>query len=247
MSALRIGMWSGPRNISTAMMRAWENRPDCAVSDEPLYAAYLAMTGFDHPGRDEIIATGDTDWRRVADALLGPVPGGKPVWYQKHMAHHLLPGMAHDWIHQLHNIFLIRDPDEVVSSYLRSRATVEPQDIGLLQQAELFDELAQAGGRPPTVVDSGDFLADPGSYLRALCELLGLAFTERMLHWPPGRRDSDGVWAPHWYDTVWKSTGFEPPAARPVPVLDATARKVADACRPAYEKLHAMRLRPSRG
>lgn len=244
MNPLRIGMWSGPRNISTAMMRAWENRPDCAVSDEPLYAAYLARTGLDHPGRDEVIAAGDTDWRRVAAALLGPAPGDKPVWYQKHMAQHLLPGMDHDWIHGLHNVFLIRDPDEVVSSYLRSRATVAPADIGLLQQAELFDELAQATGNPPLVIDSGDFLAAPEPFLRALCAALGLGFTENMLHWPPGRRDSDGVWAPYWYDTVWKSTGFEPASARPAPVLDDAARTVANACRPAYEKLRAARLRP---
>ena len=243
MNPLRIGMWSGPRNISTAMMRAWENRPDCAVSDEPLYAAYLATTGLDHPGRDEVIAGGDPDWRRVADALLGPVPDGKPVWYQKHMAHHLLPGMDHDWIHGLHNVLLIRDPDEVVSSYLRSRATVAPADIGLLQQAALFDELTEATGAAPVVIDSGDFLAAPEAYLSAMCSLLGLEFTDRMLHWPAGPRDSDGVWAPHWYDTVWKSTGFEPPSARPTPVLDDAARAVADACRPAYQKLHSLRLR----
>lgn len=244
MTALRIGMWSGPRNISTAMMRAWENRPDCTVSDEPLYAAYLAETGLDHPGRDEVIAAGDTDWRRVTQALLGPVPGGKPVWYQKHMAHHLLPGMDHEWIHGLRNVLLIRDPDDVVSSYLRSRATVAPADIGLLQQAALFDELSLANGEAPVVVDSGEFLAEPERFLRALCAFFGLPFTERMLHWPPGPRDSDGVWAPHWYGTVWQSTGFEPPSARPAPVLDAEARAVADACRPAYEKLRAARLRP---
>ena len=240
---LRIAMWSGPRNISTAMMRAWENRPDCAVSDEPLYAAYLAMSGADHPGRDEVIAAGETDWRRVAEALLGPAPAGKPVWYQKHMSHHLLPGMDRAWIRQLHNIFLIRDPAEVVASYLRSRDRVEPADIGLLQQAELFDELAAAQGREPTVIDAGDFLADPEAHLRALCAELGLEFTGRMLHWPPGPRASDGVWAPHWYAAVWRSTGFGPPPARPAPVLDGQARAVAEACRPAYEKLRARRLR----
>ena len=243
MSVLRIAMWSGPRNISTAMMRAWENRPDCAVSDEPLYAAYLAMTGADHPGRDEVIAAGETDWRKVADALLGPAPGGKPVWYQKHMSHHLLPGMDTGWIHRLHNIFLVRDPAEVVASYLRSRATVEPADIGLLQQAALYAELA-AAGRPPTVIDAGDFLADPEGHLRALCSELGIDFTPAMLAWPAGPRDSDGVWAPYWYDTVWRSTGFEPPSARPVPRLEGQALAVAEACRPAYEHLHSLRLRP---
>src|SRR6185503_15766984 len=114
---LRIGMWSGPSNISTAMMRAWENRGDCAVSDEPLYAAYLAATGLDHPGRDEVVTAGDTDPQHVIEALLGPIPGDKPIWYQKHMSHHLLPGIDHEWVHGLSNVFLIRDPAEVVASY----------------------------------------------------------------------------------------------------------------------------------
>ncbi|QDH69434.1 sulfotransferase [Marilutibacter alkalisoli] len=242
MSALRIAMWSGPRNISTAMMRAWENREDCVVSDEPLYAAYLAMTGLDHPGRDEVIAAGESDWRQVAQTLTGPVPGNTPLWYQKHMSHHLLPGMDRDWIHGLINVFLIRDPAEVVASYLRSRATVAPEDIGLLQQVELYDALADAG-TPPPVIDAGDFLRDPEAHLRALCGLLGIGFTQRMLHWPAGPRDSDGVWAPYWYDAVWKSTGFERPQSRDTH-LTGHAREVAEACRPAYERLHALRLRP---
>jgi hypothetical protein len=139
----RIAMWSGPRNISTAMMRAWENRGDCAVSDEPLYAHYLAATGIDHPGRDEVIAAGEADWRKVVTALIGPVPEGKPLWYQKHMSHHLLPGMAHDWIHALDNVFLIRDPDEVVASYVKKRASVTPADLGVPQELRLFEELAE--------------------------------------------------------------------------------------------------------
>ena len=243
MSGLRIAMWSGPRNISTAMMRAWENRGDCAVSDEPLYAAYLAATGLDHPGRDEVIAAGDTDWRRVARALTGAIPGDRPLWYQKHMSHHLLPGMTHDWIHGLRNVFLIRDPAEVVSSYLKSRATVTPEDIGLLQQGQLFDEIVARGGTAPPVIDAGDFLRAPEAHLRSLCKWLGIEFNERMLHWPAGPRDSDGIWAPHWYDAVWKSTGFEPWQARDVH-LDGETARVAEACRPVYERLHSQRIRP---
>jgi hypothetical protein len=238
----RIAMWSGPRNISTAMMRAWENRGDCAVSDEPLYAAYLAETGLDHPGRDEVIAAGDTDWRRVVESLLGPAPDSKPVWYQKHMSHHLLPGMDRDWIHGLENILLIRDPAEVVASYLKSRATVTAEDIGLLQQCVLYDEIAERRGMPALVIDAGDFLRAPEAHLRAICSRLGIAFTARMLAWPAGSRESDGVWAPHWYDAVWKSTGFE--AWRPRDIqLTAQGEHVAAACRPAYEKLHGCRLR----
>lgn len=232
-------MWSGPRNISTALMRAWENRGDCAVSDEPLYAHYLAATGLDHPGAADVIAAGDTDWRRVAESLSkGPVPGGLPVWYQKHMAHHLLPGMDTGWVHALHNVFLIRDPALVVASYVKSRARCEPADIGLLQQAELFDAVAQRLGRAPPVIDGERFLQDPPTHLRHLCAGAGVSFTERMLHWPPGPRASDGVWAPHWYHAVWASTGFEPWRPR-TPVLDDAGRRVADACRPAYEKLRA--------
>lgn len=236
-------MWSGPRNISTAMMRAWENRGDCAVSDEPLYAAYLAATGIDHPGRDAVIAAGETDWRRVVGELTGPVPGARPLWYQKHMSHHLLPEMALDWIESLVNVFLIRDPTEVVASYLKSRSRVTPEDIGLPQQLALFERLADRSGVAPPVIDAGEFLRAPAAQLRALCRRLGIAFSERMLAWPAGPRDSDGVWAPHWYAAVWASTGFEPWRARECR-LSAEAAGVAEACRPAYEHLRQHRLLP---
>jgi len=239
---LRIAAWSGPRNISTAMMRAWENRGDCAVSDEPLYAHYLAQTGLEHPGREEIISAGDTDWRRVAAALGGAVPNGQPIWYQKHMTHHLLPHIDTAWVHGLQHVFLIRDPALVVDSYLKSRADVTPDDIGLLQQARLFDAVAQRLGRAPPVLDAEDVLRAPAASLAWLCERLGVPFSERMLHWPAGPRASDGVWAPHWYAAVWRSTGFEPWRERRVALAD-NAQRVADACRPAYEALrrHAHR------
>ena len=241
MSGLRIAMWSGPRNISTAMMRAWENREDCVVNDEPLYAAYLATTGLDHPGRDEVIADGETDWRKVVATMTGPIPGGRAIWYQKHMSHHLLPDMAVDWVFGLTNVFLIRDPSEVVASYLKSRATVTPDDIGLPQQGRLFDRLCDHLGEAPPVIDAGDFLQAPEAHLRALCARLGIAFTARMMAWPAGPRDSDGIWAPHWYDAVWKSTGFEPWRARET-ALSGAASEVAEACRPVYERLRGHRM-----
>jgi hypothetical protein len=244
---LRIAMWSGPRNISTAMMRAWENRGDCAVSDEPLYAHYLAQTGADHPGRDEVIAAGETDWRRVTDALTGPAPDGRPLWYQKHMTHHLLDAIEHDWIHTLVNVFLIRDPAKVVSSYVKTRAAVTPEDIGVPQQGRLFDELADRAGTAPPVVDADEFLRAPEAHLRALCDRLGIPFTERMLAWPPGPRASDGVWAPWWYAAVEKSTGFEAPREKAAVRLDGGLTRVADACRPVYESLrqHRIEIRPA--
>ncbi|MCW2868019.1 MAG: family hydrolase [Marmoricola sp.] len=233
---VRVAMWSGPRNISTAMMRAWENRPDTVVVDEPLYAAYLAATGIDHPGREDVIASQPTDWREVVRSLNAPVDA--PVHYAKHMTHHLLPEMDLDWVPAFRNVLLVRDPAEVVASYVRSRESCEPEDIGLLQQARLLEVL------PPDtpVVDAGDFLRAPEAHLRWLCDWLGIDFTERMLSWPAGPRDSDGVWAPHWYAAVEASTGFEPWRARSV-VLDDHDAAVAEACRPAYELLHARRLR----
>jgi Sulfotransferase domain len=232
----RLAVWSGPRTISTALMRSWENRPDTIVIDEPLYAHYLNATGLDHPGRDEVIGAGETDWRNVVATLLGPVPDGTGVFYQKHMAHHLLPGMDRGWVTDLTNVLLIRDPREVVASYVRSRTAVSADDLGLPQQIRLYDELAAAGA-PPPVIDARDFLLDPESYLRTMCRHVGVDFTSRMLAWPPGRRDTDGVWGRYWYDAVWRSTGFAEYRPRD-PQLDGHAATVAEVCRPLYERLH---------
>ena len=237
---LRIAMWSGPRNISTAMMRAWENRGDCAVSDEPLYAAFLSDTQLDHPGRDEVIAAGETDYKKVASDLLGDAPDKLKLWYQKHMTHHLLPNYERDWIPQLTNILLIRDPAEVVASYVKSRASVTATDIGIPQQRQLYDEIIQATGVAPPIIDAGDFLRAPEKYLRALCDFLQIEFTDRMLHWPAGCRASDGVWAPYWYAAVEASTGFEAWRAREN-ALSGEAAHVAEICRPDYDFLFEKR------
>ncbi len=239
---LRIAMWSGPRNLSTAMMRSWENRGDCFVSDEPFYAHYLAETRFDHPLSDEVIADGETDWRKVAAAMVGDIPDQQPIWYQKHMCHHMLAHIDHDWMSGLVHAFLIRDPAQVVASYLRSRDTVSAEEIGLPQEVRLFDEVCDRFGFAPPVIDADDFLAAPESHLRALCTHFSIPFRESMLHWPAGPRDSDGIWAPHWYASVWKSTGFEPPQPCHI-ALEGEAAKVADSCRPLYEKLHSHRIR----
>jgi hypothetical protein len=233
-SGVRLAVWSGPRNISTALMRSWEHRPDCRVVDEPLYAYYLEQTGLDHPGREEIIAAGETSWPAVVAELTAPVEG---VYYQKQMTHHLIPQLPRDWIALLTNVLLIRDPAEVVASYVRSRANVVAADIGLVQQAELYDQL---GGAAP-VIDAADFLRDPEGYLRWLCAFVDVEFTDVMLHWPPGPRPSDGVWAPYWYDAVLTSTGFEPYRPRQVE-LHGAALAAAELSRPGYERLHAVRI-----
>ena len=218
-------------------MRAWENRPDTEVVDEPLYAWYLAHTGLDHPGREEVIAAGETDWRRVVDWLTRPWPDGPAVQYQKHMAQHLVPDLPRGWIRSLRNVLLIRDPAEVVSSYLRSRASVVADDIGILQQLELHVMLDE----PAPVIDSADFLGDPEAYLRWLCAYVGVDFLPEMLSWPAGPRPTDGVWAPYWYDAVLRSTGFEPHRPRRLD-LTAEGESVVAETRPAYERLWEARL-----
>jgi hypothetical protein len=235
---VRVAMWSGPRNLSTAMMRSFENRGDCVVVDEPLYAAYLARTGLDHPGRADVLASQPTDPDEVVRSLRAPLPDGVEVHYVKHMTHHLPEGMDLSWTTGSQNVLLVRDPAEVVASYVRSRETCEVADIGLLQQLRLLESWAQ----PPPVIDAGDFLRDPEGHLRWLCDWLGIPFTDRMTSWPPGPRDSDGAWAPHWYHAVQRSTGFEPWRPRDVH-LSAHDAAVADACRPAYERLRELRVR----
>ena len=232
---VRLAVWSGPRNISTALMRAWENRPDTRVVDEPFYAYYLHQTGLNHPARDEVIAAGETSWQVVVDQLTAPVEG---IYYQKHMTHHLLPQLPRDWIAKLTNVLLIRDPAEVVASYAHSRSEVTIDDIGVVQQVELYEQL----GADVPVIDAADFLRDPEAHLRWLCDHIGVEFTDRMLHWPAGPRDSDGVWAPYWYDAVLASTGFEPYRQRTVE-LDGDALEVAQRSRPYYEQLYENRLR----
>ncbi|MGH8242006.1 MAG: HAD family hydrolase [Steroidobacteraceae bacterium] len=239
---VRIAMWSGPRNISTAMMRSFGSRPDTAVTDEPLYAHYLKVTGVAHPGRDEVIAAHEADWRKVAQTLTGPVPGGRSIWYQKHMAHHLLPMIERDWLDALTHAFLIREPDEMVASLLRTFPGAGLADTGLPQQCEIFDRVAARLGRAPPVVLASDVLRDPRGQLEALCEALGIAFLPAMLAWRAGPRETDGAWAPHWYAAVEASTAFEPYRRRHLELNAARARLV-DECGPFYEKLYALRLR----
>lgn len=238
---IRIAMWSGPRNISTAMMRSFENRPDAAVVDEPFYAVYLHQTGAQHPMREEVLASQPLDWRDVVSRLEGPVPKGRQVLYQKHMTHHMLPDIGREWISGMRNAFLIRDPKEVLLSYAEVRGMATPDDIGIPQQRELFERVADSVGHAPPVVDSNDVLRDPKRLLTALCSELGIAFRNEMLSWPPGKRDSDGVWAPAWYASVEKSTGFAAPREHRVELPDELKR-VADLVRGDYEWLAKFRL-----
>lgn len=209
---LRLAMWSGPRNISTAMMRAFGNRPDCAVVDEPFYGYYLKASGADHPGRARIIAAMDCDWRSVAQRLT-EAPAPAPVFYQKHMTHHMLGEVDLGFTARLLNCFLVRDPVRMIASYARVRPDFGLEDLGLPQQLRIFRFVERDTGRPPFVLDAAEVLADPRAALGRLCAHAGIRFDESMLRWPAGKRTTDGVWAPYWYAAVEASTGFEPPPA----------------------------------
>jgi hypothetical protein len=231
----RVAMWSGPRNISTAMMRSFGSRPDTVAVDEPLYAYYLDATGIDHPGREQILASQPRRWDEVAARLTGPVPGSPAVHYQKHMTHHLLPEVGRDWLGALTHAFLIRDPAHVVASYAKVRGEPTLDDLGYPQQLEIF----RAFGGP--VVDAADVLRDPAGTLDRLCGALGIGFDEAMLSWKPGPRAEDGVWAPHWYASVHASTGFAPYQPSPAVVPDRL-RALVEAAQPYYDEMAAHRL-----
>jgi hypothetical protein len=235
---MKIAMWSGPRNLSTALMYAFAARPDCTVSDEPFYAAYLAATGINHPMRDEVIASQPTDPAKVAAHCTGPNPDGKPLWYQKHMTMHMVPSFDRGFLKDLTNVFLLRHPARVIASYAKKREAPTLEDIGFLQQAQLFDQVADLTGTAPPVITAEAIRANPRAALTTLCAALGIPFTEAMLHWPAGPKPYDGVWAPHWYNAVHRSTGFEDPEG-PLPDLPAEYQRLADAALAAHDHLAA--------
>ena len=238
---MHIAMWSGPRNISTALMRSWGNRPDTFVCDEPLYAYYLRETGLLHPGADEVIRCHEPDWRKVVAWLTGPVPDGKAIFYQKHMAHHLLPKIDRSWTTKLTHAFLIRSPREMLASLERITPKPRLDDTGLPQQWEIFDMVQKQTGRTPPVIDSRDVLENPEPMLRKLCAALAVEFMPAMLSWPAGPHPADGVWAKHWYDAVRKSTTFEPyrPRDDTLPLHLIGVLKKAEEI---YKKLYERRL-----
>jgi len=239
---IRIAMWSGPRNISTAMMRAWGNRSDTTVIDEPFYAYYLERTGKGHPGAAEVIAAGETDWSKIiGDLTKEPIPGGKRIFFQKQMTHHLLPEIDRKWLVDLTNCFLIRDPREVLLSYIKKNPGPALGDLGFVQQREIFNFVRERTHTTPPVVDARDVQQNPEPILRLLCNAIGVSFDKTMLSWPPGLRETDGIWARHWYDAVAISTSFEPYKPREGDVPDSL-RQVYEQCRQCYEELYQHRL-----
>ena len=229
-------MWSGPRNISTAMMRAWENRPDTFVTDEPFYACYLSATGIEHPGRDAIITSQSCDWEKVIDNCQHLTHQGCAVHYQKHMTQHMLAEIRLDWINSLINVFLIRRPEEVVASYAQARPDLTAEDLGFAQQHRLYEHVCHHVHKHPLVLTTEQVLTNHEQALRSICDYAGIDFDQSMLHWPAGKRESDGVWAPWWYHNVEQSTGFARYAKKTVS-LDSNQQKIAARCQPFYEAM----------
>jgi hypothetical protein len=238
----RIAMWSGPRNLSTAMMRSFGSRSDTFVSDEPFYGCFLKETGADHPMSDEVIGAMDCDWRSVTATLSGPAPDGSPIWYQKHMCHHMTGPIGYDDFAGFTHAFLIREPERMIASYLRKREVAEFKDFGLERQTEFFEREADRLGHAPPVIDANDVLAHPEPVLSKLCDAIGIQWDLTMLSWASGRRATDGPWAPHWYGAVEASTGFGSPETEEVD-LPEDAQRLADRCRPYYERLAEYRIR----
>jgi hypothetical protein len=239
---IRIAMWSGPRNLSTAMMRSFGSRADTLVTDEPFYGCFLKDTGLDHPMREDVIESMDCDWRNVMDALRGETPDGSPIWYQKHMWHMMVGPVGYEDFAGFRHAFLIREPERMIASYLKKREAALFDDFGLEKQAEFFEREADRLGHAPPVIDANDVLSDPGGVLSKLCEALDIRWDPAMLSWTPGRRETDGVWAAHWYNAVEKSTGFGEPDKGPVELSDED-RRLAERMHPYYQRLAAHRLR----
>ncbi|MBR79968.1 MAG: sulfotransferase family protein [Euryarchaeota archaeon] len=243
MSETRIAMWSGPRNISTAMMYSFNNRSDCHATDEPLYANFLLNSGIPHPDAEEVIENNETDIGAVITYLTGPIPGDKKLWYQKHMCHHILDGSDLSWIDGLTNCFLIRDPREVLLSLSKITDVPDLHVTGLPQQIRILDHVRSQTGADPPIIDSSDVLEDPHSTLSSLCDSIGLQFHEDMLSWDPGPKDCDGIWAKNWYSSVWESSGFMPYRPR-VGELGPALSEVLEEAIPIYEELRSRRLIP---
>jgi hypothetical protein len=239
---IRVAMWSGPRNISTAMMRSWENRSDTFVIDEPFYAHYLSRNNIEHPGRDEVLSNGEIDSAKVSHGLVNDISDSHKIYYQKHMTHHLLDSVNRDWIEKVINCFLIRNPKDMIISYSKIHSEITSDLLGLEQQKEIFDYVRQLTGKTPPIIDSKDVLINPEYILSKFCEIIGVNFSNEMLNWPKGTRDTDGVWGKYWYDGVINSTGFNQYVSKNQEVPDKYKAIYEDSLK-LYEDLHYLRIR----
>ena len=235
-------LWSGPRNVSTALMYSFAQRDDTQVVDEPLYGHYLRVTGADHPGRETVLSAMDCDGDRVMRSLLERSDPDKEYLFLKQMAHHLVD-IDTAFLEVTRNIFLIRDPEQMLPSLTIQLPNAGLDDTGLKKQWLLYEQLVQAG-QNPAVIDSRELLLDPAGVLRGLCNQLDMSYTDTMLSWESGPREEDGVWAPHWYHAVHQSTGFSGYVHKTG--FPDELRPLLDECAPWYDKLFDRAIRASK-
>ena len=236
-----IAMWSGPRNLSTAMMRSFENRTDTVVIDEPFYGCFLENSKLDHPGKKEVLLSQDCNWDNVVNMITGSIPNNKPIWYQKHMAQHNIAGCDLNWIKNFNNCFLIRNPKYVIPSYSKEFIITDERLLGYVQQHELIKIIEANTGSTPPIFDADDILKNPKSILKKMCQSLGINFSNRMLSWPKGKRKSDGVWAKYWYKNVETSTGFRPYKKKKI-ILEKKLMPLYEKCMIYYSDMYARRI-----
>ena len=229
-----ICLWSGPRNVSTALMYSFAQNSGVRVIDEPLYGHYLRVSGAIHPGREDILASmncdGDSVMREILE-LQSNMQNRR--LFVKHMAHHLV-GLDLDFLHHTRNIFLIRDPVEMLPSLINQLPEANLRDTGLKRQWELFEALRESG-RTPSILDSRELLLKPRHVLQQLCDRMELPLGDEMLSWEAGARPEDGVWAPHWYHAVHESTGFAPYVQKTE--FPNHLQSLLDECKPWYDRL----------
>lgn len=239
---IRIAMWSGPRNISTAMLRSWESRADTFVVDEPYYAYYLSQNDLQHPGREDVLREGELDAAKVSHGLVNDTKGNCPIYYQKHMTHHLLDTIDRDWMRYVTNCFLIRDPKDVIISYSKVHPEITTVLLGVEQQREIFEYVKNIAGGTPAIIDSKDILMNPKDILSKFSDRINVEFSDEMLSWPKGARDTDGNWGKYWYKNVMNSTGFN----QYVPKTEEVPKKYLSLYEESYklyQDLHKLRIR----
>ena len=235
-------MWSGPRNISTALMRSWGSRSDTFVIDEPYYAHYLSQNDLDHPGRDEVIQEGELDSEKVSQGLVNDTKDSCSIYYQKHITHHLLDSIDREWMKSVINCFLIRDPKDMIISYSKVHPNLNMHLLGLEEQNEIFEYVKNITGEIPPIVDAKDVLLNPRNILSKLCGNIGITFSEEMLSWSRGPRDTDGNWGKYWYKNVMNSTGFNEYKSKKEDV-PKEYEQLYQKCYILYKKLHRLRLK----
>ena len=239
---IRIAMWSGPRNISTAMLRSWESRADTFVVDEPYYAYYLSQNDLQHPGREDVLREGELDAAKVSHGLVNDTKGNCSIYYQKHMTHHLLDTIDRDWMGSVTNCFLIRDPKDMIISYSKVHPEINSVLLGVEQQREIFEYVKNITGGTPPIIDSKDILMNPKEILSKFCDRIDVEFSDEMLSWPKGPRDTDGNWGKYWYKNVMNSTGFN----QYVPKTEEVPEKYLSLYEESYklyQDLHKLRIR----